>query len=51
MQSNLAALDREWLKQVQAEGSEEPVKTLAHWLALATLCHTVLNSAEFLYVD
>ena len=51
MQSTLAALEREWLKQVQTEGSEEPVKTRAHWLALATLCHTVLNSAEFLYVD
>ena len=38
-------------KKVQADSSEEPVKTRAHWLALATLCHTVLNSAEFLYVD
>jgi hypothetical protein len=51
MRSTLAALEREWLKQVQTDASEEPVKSRAHWLALATLCHTVLNSAEFLYVD
>jgi len=23
----------------------------ARWLALATVCHTLMNSAEFLYVD
>jgi mono/diheme cytochrome c family protein len=51
MQSTLAAMEREWLKTAQTDGSEEPVKTKAHWLALATLCHTILNSAEFLYVD
>jgi hypothetical protein len=51
MLSSVAALEREWLKQVQTDASEEPSKTRAHWLALATLCHTVLNSAEFLYVD
>jgi hypothetical protein len=51
MRSTLAALEREWLKQVQSDSSEEPLKTRAHWLALATLCHTILNSAEFLYVD
>jgi hypothetical protein len=27
------------------------VRSRAKWLALATVCHTLMNAAEFLYVD
>jgi hypothetical protein len=47
----LQSIEQEWLKQLKSDGPEEPVKPRAHWLALATLCHTALNSAEFIYVD
>ena len=49
--SALQAIEGEWFQQLQSDSPEEPVKSRAHWLALATLCHTMLNSAEFLYVD
>ena len=39
---------REYLDQVVPA---EPKEYRAQWLALATLCHTMLNSAECLYVD
>jgi len=50
-ESALPAIEREWVKQLKIENPEEPVRARAHWLAVATLCHTLLNSAEFLYVD
>jgi hypothetical protein len=50
-QGALAALASEWTKQLQSATPAEPIKRRAAWLALATLCHTMLNSAEFLYVD
>jgi len=50
-QSALAALAREWAKQLQSAPPAEPIARRAGWLALASLCHTMLNSAEFLYVD
>ncbi|MEX2261292.1 MAG: PSD1 and planctomycete cytochrome C domain-containing protein [Bryobacteraceae bacterium] len=50
-QNALEAMSREWLNKLEAEKPAEPVQTRAHWLALATLCHTVMNSAEFVYID
>lgn len=50
-ESALQAIESEWFQQLKSDNPEEPVKARAHWLAVATLCHTVLNSAEFLYVD
>ena len=50
----VAALDRmngEWEKPLEKDRPPEPVKGRARWLALATLCHTLMNAAEFLYVD
>ncbi len=50
-ESALQAMEKEWFQQLRSDNPEEPVKARAHWLAVATLCHTILNSAEFLYVD
>lgn len=41
----------EWNKQLESDRPAEPVRNRAHWLALATFCHTLINSAEFLYID
>jgi hypothetical protein len=50
--STLNHLTQAWTRRLE-EGPPpmEPKRTKARWLALATLCHMVLNSAEFLYVD
>lgn len=50
--SALAIMTQAWMRQLE-EGPPpmEPKQAKARWLALATLCHTVLNSAEFLYID
>ena len=50
--SALELMTQAWGRQLE-EGPPpmEPKQAKARWLALATLCHTVLNSAEFLYID
>ncbi len=50
--SALARMTQAWIRQLE-EGPPpmEPKQPRARWLALAALCHTVLNSAEFLYID
>ena len=40
-----------WRKGLENEVSAEPKSAKAQWMALATFCHTLFNSAEFLYVD
>lgn len=45
----LGQLTAEWRKQTAA--SDESAQTSAKQRALATFCHTILNSAEFLYLD
>ena len=47
----LRQLTREWKRHLEVEVPAEPVASKAEWLALASLCHTFLNSAEFLYVN
>ena len=47
----LRRLTREWKRHLEVEVPEEPVASKAEWLGLASLCHTFLNSAEFLYVN
>ena len=47
----LRQLTREWKRHLEVVVPAEPVASKAHWLALASLCHTFLNSAEFLYVN
>ena len=50
-QSTLRNLTSEWIKHLEEELPAEPRQARSQWLALATLSHTVLNSAEFLYID
>lgn len=50
-QSTMAQLDAQWKRSLEADRPAEPVSTRARWLALATVCHTLMNSAEFLYID
>ena len=40
-----------WLQHLEKEVPAEPKQIKARWLALATLCHSILNSAEFIYID
>ncbi len=51
---SLAALDElfsHWPERLMSDRREAPVEATARWLALANLCHTVLNSAEFAFID
>lgn len=50
-QAALESMEKEWVKKLAENPPAEPVRRKAQWLALATLCHTFLNSAEFLYVE
>ena len=47
----LLDLTRHWKEHLEKEIPAEPKEAKAGWLALATLCHMFLNSAEFIYVD
>lgn len=47
----LSEINRAWRRTLDEQVPMEPKQAKAEWLALATLCHTVLNSAEFLYID
>ena len=47
----LRNLIREWQRHLESEVPAEPITRKAQWLALASLCHTYLNSAEFLYLN
>ena len=50
-QSTLLHLEAGWRTHLDEAVPAEPKQMQARWLALTTLCHTVLNSAEFLYID
>ena len=49
--TTLRNLTTQWMQHLEEEIPAEPKGPKAQWLALASLCHTFLNSAEFLYVD
>jgi len=44
-------LTRRWLEHLENDVPAEPKAAKARWLALATFCHTIVNSPEFVYVD
>ena len=44
-------LNRRWLTHLQEEVPAEPKRPKARWLALASFCHTILNSPDFIYID
>ncbi len=45
----LAKLTQQWVKHFEAAGAPAPQE--AERRALATICHTIMNSAAFLYID
>lgn len=47
----LDQLVRHWPERLKKDNQEAPIAQTADWLALAGLCHTVMNSAEFIFVD
>ena len=49
--NSISDLAEEWKSHLVAENSEAPRKLSAQWSALASVCHAVLSSAEFLYID
>ena len=44
-------LTHRWLEYLEGEVPAEPKRAKARWLALGSFCHTILNSAEFIYID
>ena len=42
---------RQWLEQLQKEVPAEPRQTKGQWLGLASFCHIILNSPDFIYID
>jgi hypothetical protein len=54
VQEGLAALTEfasMWKAQLSAEHEPAPIVSKANWYGLASLCHSLINSAEFSYVD
>ena len=47
----LGAMTEQWKTHYTATPPSEPIAAKSSHMALATLAHTILNSAEFLYVD
>ena len=47
----LRDLTKYWLEHLEKDIPAEPRPAKARWLALANFCHTILNSAEFIYID
>ena len=46
-----AELEKQWRIHLENERHEAPKLPTARWRALADLCHALLSSAEFLYID
>jgi mono/diheme cytochrome c family protein len=51
LRNSLERMREAWHRELESDVPAESILQKARWLALASLCHTVLNSAEFLYVD
>ncbi|MFN0169199.1 MAG: DUF1553 domain-containing protein [Bryobacteraceae bacterium] len=49
--ATLRTLEQHWSSHLEAEHDPGPRAATARWYALGDICHTVLNSAEFVYVD
>ncbi len=49
--SDFAELERHWLAHLDATRHPGPRGAGAHWMALGSFTHALLNSAEFLYID
>ena len=54
VERSLAALDEfrvKWTESLAADRDPAPKAWKARWMALASFCHSVMNSAEFSYID
>jgi hypothetical protein len=49
--TTLEELVRDWPPRLERDRVETPRQVTANWLALAGLCHTILNSADFMFID
>ena len=49
--ADLAALSEHWLRHLDESRHLGPRQQAARWMALGSLTHALLNSAEFLYID
>lgn len=47
----LEQLARHWPERLKKDNQDAPIEPTANWLSLASLCHTVMNSAEFIFID
>jgi hypothetical protein len=47
----LQTLTKRWLAHLEAANDEAPTSYTARWRALGDFCQTLLNSAEFTYID
>jgi len=47
----LEELARHWPPRLEKDHVEAPKQATTNWLALAGLCHTILNSANFVFID
>ncbi len=50
-ESLIAGATGAWRERLKHESVAEPKSGRSQWMGLAALCHTLFNSAEFLYVD
>jgi len=46
-----AEFAKHWPERLAKDNPQAPRSHLARWMSLTTVCHTLLNSAEFAYVD
>ncbi|MEO7651480.1 MAG: DUF1553 domain-containing protein, partial [Bryobacteraceae bacterium] len=49
--SALETFAAQWPERLAEDNSDAPKAWTARWMALAGLCHTMLNSAEFVFID
>jgi mono/diheme cytochrome c family protein len=49
--TTLEELAHHWPPRLETDHVETPKQATANWLALAGLCHTILNSADFVFID
>jgi hypothetical protein len=47
----IADFQKQWPARLAADNSDAPRAANAQWLGLANYCHTILNSAEFSFID
>lgn len=47
----LEQLAQNWPTRLKQDKQDAPIEPTSKWLSLAGLCHTIINSAEFLFID